>query len=218
MRPEAPKGFFFDLDGLLVDSERIYFDGWKAGFEKTGIPFDQDFVKSFAGLSGPETKRLIMERCHDEKIHDKIRQYREELVYERLAADQLPAKPYAAEALQAIKAAGKITGIATSCPHERNEAILKHHDLKKWVDFKADSLDTKQFKPEPDLYNILLKKAGLKPDEVIAFEDSMSGYEAAHAAGIYTVLIPDRQEIDPEKLENAEVAADLSVVLTILDQ
>lgn len=207
----------FDSDGLSFDSEKVYLQGWKYAFGKEGIPADEKWLETFSGKSAEDFHREFMDRYHDQALHDHLRQVREDFIYDSIHNGTLKPKPGLKEALDAAHKAGMKTALATSSPRKRVEDLLKTTGLDKDYDYVITKEDVKRTKPAPDPYLKALELAKVSPDQVIAFEDSKSGYLSAHAAGLYTIMIPDMIPIDPAMIEHGQMADSLHIVQDLID-
>lgn len=78
--------------------------------------------------------------------------------------------------------------------------MLRFHGIYEMLDCTAFGNEVQAGKPAPDLYRLAMKRGGLKPSEVIAFEDSLSGVKAARAAGLRTVYVPQPgfRDLEPD--------------------
>lgn len=190
----------FDMDGLLVDTEKIYRDGWKYAFCKNDIKIPMRTINSWVGKSYHETGKYIMEICGNESIYQRIREDREEHIYKCLYDGALQAKPYAKETLEKAKSYGYKIGLATSSLKKRSIAILKKLELLDYIDCPMFSDEVKKLKPFPDLYIEVMKGIGCNKNQALAIEDSITGAKAAQAAGLCTILIPDNNFDEKQKL------------------
>lgn len=209
----------FDMDGLLVDTERVYLEGWLYALKKQQVAIPEAVVKSWVGKSFHDTHAYLMQVCHEEALCARIREDREQYIYQCLEDGTLSAMPYARDALQAARDYGYRTGLATSSLKKRATAILAHLDLLSYLDFPVFADDVQKLKPYPDLYLKVLRRAQVYRAHAVAFEDSQTGMQAAIAAGIQTVRIPDHRFIDVEEGEaNVVCKKNLSCVRAMLEQ
>lgn len=206
------KLLIFDMDGLLVDSERVYREGWNYGLHKCHVDIPDSVVLSWAGKSFHDTTAYLRRICKEEALCRRVREERENYIYRSLYDGNLTAKPYALDALRCAKEYGYQTGLATSSLKERSKAILDHLGLLPYLDIPVFADDVKRLKPYPDLYRTVLHLACCTAEQALAFEDSKTGYQAAEAAGIPVILIPDQSlsMYDNDIPEDAE--RDLSIV------
>lgn len=219
MISDKTKLLIFDMDGLLVDTERVYLEGWLYALKKQKVAIPEAVVKSWVGKSFHDTGAYLMQVCHEEALCTRIREDREQYIYQCLENNTLLAMPYARDALQAARDYGFLTGLATSSLKKRATAILAHLGLLPYLDFPVFADDVQKLKPYPDLYLEVLRRAQVCCEHAVAFEDSLTGVQAAIAAGIQTVRIPDHHFIDVEEVEaNVVCEKNLSCVRAMLKQ
>ena len=96
----------FDMDGLLVDTERVYLEGWLYALNKQHVAIAEAVVKSWVGKSFHDTHAYLMQVCHEEALCARIRKDREQYIYQCLENGTLSAMPYARDALQAAREYG----------------------------------------------------------------------------------------------------------------
>ncbi len=180
------KGFFFDLDGTLVDTHQANFEAYKrAIFEVSGneISFEdfkkgighvaKTFLPWFApGLEDADYKRIISLKAE---------YYKDLMHLTELNAGLIGL-------IDTVKDDALIV-LVTSAKRKNAEAVLTHHSLTKYFDYIIAAEDVERSKPAPHAYELALQKTGLQPHETIAFEDSEAGKQAAEAAGIAVVMI-----------------------------
>ncbi|MFQ7538483.1 MAG: HAD family hydrolase [Clostridium sp.] len=209
----------FYMDGLLVDTERVYMEGWLYALKKLHIAVSEPVVRSWVGKSFHETGAYLMQVCHEEAVIANIRKAREQYIYQCLQYGSLHAMTYELDALQAAREYGYRTGLATSSLKKRSTAILAHLGLLSYLDIPVFADDVTKLKPHPDLYLEVLRRAQVPCEHAAAFEDSLTGVQAAVAAGIQTVRIPDRRFIDVEDTaSDVDCAENLSCVRAMLEQ
>lgn len=181
------KGFFFDLDGTLVDTHEANFRAYqKAVSEIAGRQLGDELkAKIKAGESSRDFLPPLLPGISQEDV-DKINTRKKEVYPEYLHVSKLNA--YLSSFLQQMSE-HYVTALVTTAKQDNAEAVLKAHNIGSYFDFKIYGQDVKAMKPSPEAYLLALDKAGLRADEVIAFEDSQKGIDAAAAAGIKSVHI-----------------------------
>jgi len=187
------KAALFDLEGLLTDTEPLHFDAWRQIFEKHGEKLSKRYysVHYVGKRDHIVAGDLIPKRIKGEERDKKV----QELMAEKAAiflALAPKAKPFK-EAIEFVKLLKGKTSLAivTSTHREEAEAIIKSISVKDFFDIIITGSDVKNVKPAPDVYLLAMQKLGVNPHECIVFEDSQSGIEAAKAAGIACVAIPN---------------------------
>ena len=183
------KGVIFDMDGCLIDSERLYAQCWKMAFHKMGIPISDETLNSWNGIGGKELERAIESVTGEARLIPEVRAIRDGYLAGALEDGRMPLMPYAKEIVTLAKEKGMTVGVASGTIRERAEKMLRFHGIYEMLDCTAFGNEVQAGKPAPDLYRLAMKRGGLKPSEVIAFEDSLSGVKAARAAGLRTVYV-----------------------------
>lgn len=180
------KGIIFDFDGLLVDTEVIWYEVFEEYFR---VNHDYDFkiesYNEFVGTSGNDLLKELFAKFNLD--HDiEMPAIREEF---KRRSNVLDFMPGVTELINEIKEMGLQMGIATSSPYERPNRILTRMNTKHLFDYIHGREDVEHAKPEPDLFLKALDTMGLEKHEVLIFEDSYNGYLAAKAAGIEVVVV-----------------------------
>lgn len=194
------KGVIFDMDGCLIDSERLYAQCWKMAFNKMGIPISDETLNSWNGIGGKELERAIESVTGEARLIPELRAIRDGYMAGALEDDRMPLMPYAKEIVTLAKEKGMTVGVASGTIRERAEKMLRFHEIYEMLDCTAFGNEVQAGKPAPDLYRLAMKRGGLKPSEAIAFEDSLIGVKAARAAGLRTVYVPQPgfRDLEPD--------------------
>jgi HAD superfamily hydrolase (TIGR01509 family) len=176
----------FDLDGTLIDTERLAMTATVAAFEAMGFLVEHDFLHTLIGKDLPTGERLIAARYPALDLVDLDRRVTAAMQQELLSG--MPLKPGVRELLSLIT---QPKAIATSS--SRNGAIRKVAQAGLTADFHhlITLDDVQRSKPAPDAYLLAAKLLGVTPARCLVFEDSEVGAEAAHAAGMHVVQVPD---------------------------
>ncbi len=211
------KGVIFDMDGCLLDSEKIYLDGWKEAFKSLGYVMAEDEQKTWPGKSWEWVNQRVDTYTGDRTITLKLRKMREDYSDAKIAAGEVDIMPHAIDILKMVKESGLKLGLATSTPDWAAIPLLQKTGLYDYFDELAFGNQVKEPKPAPDIYRLALKKLGLKRTEAIAFEDSTSGVHAAKNAGIRVVYIPnDERGMDDKDLPYYQKISDFAEGMAIV--
>lgn len=184
------KAIFWDNDGVLVDTEHLYFRATQEvlasiGFELTEEHFLELFLTEAKGAW-----HLVQEQGVSPAEIEALRQRRNQLY-----AEYLSAETRLIEGVEDVLAElhGKYTmGIVTSSLREHFDIIHQSSGLLKYFDFVVASGDYTMYKPHPEPYLVALDRAGCRAEESIAIEDSLRGLLAATGAGIRCYVVPQR--------------------------
>lgn len=181
----------FDMDGCLVNSERIYIEGWMNAFQSKKIPITQEIVEGWAGHGLTWINEQVEQYTHNHLLTLELRQLREEYFYQQLFLGNVNLMPYAHELLSYLKENKVLIGLATCTLESKASEILKYHKLEDFFDFTVFGNEVSNFKPSPDIYLKALEKSGVDVNHCIVFEDSPTGVMSAHQAGLKVIYIPD---------------------------
>jgi len=182
------KAILFDSDGVLVDTERIYFESTRLAFKAAGVTLRGDvWAKWYLGKS--KSSRKIAEKLEvPPVVIDKMLERRELLFWTEIAQD-VPVFTGVYETLAELSGHFRLA-VVTSAPRERFERVHASTRLLQHFELSVTRDESGEPKPDPLPYLTALKLLGLKAEECLAVEDSPRGAESAVAAGIKCCIIP----------------------------
>ena len=185
------KGVISDMDGVILDSEKLYVRFWCEAANFYGFPLNREHALSIRSMARPFAIEKLQGYFGAEFDYDSVREKRIELMDAYVSQHGIEAKKGAQKLLGFLKENGYKVALATATPAQRAEEYLRRVDLLKYFDYVASARMVKNGKPKPDIYLFAAEKLGLKPEECLALEDSVNGVRSAAAAGCKTVLVPD---------------------------
>ncbi len=185
------KGVISDMDGVILDSEKLYVRFWCEAANFYGFPMNREHALSIRSMARPFAIEKLQGYFGAEFDYDSVREKRIELMDAYVSQHGIEAKKGAQKLLGFLKENGYKVALATATPAQRAEEYLRRVDLLKYFDYVASARMVKNGKPKPDIYLFAAEKLGLKPEECLALEDSVNGVRSAAAAGCKTVLVPD---------------------------
>mgnify|MGYP001811645864 CR=1 FL=1 len=184
----------FDMDGTLVDSERIHWQAWKQTLADHGleVPDYGDFNK-YVGVSDEQMAREFSEAAESEVEPDRLVARKCQTYLELVP--QIELLPGVIETLDRWR--DRFTmAVASSSPYRELSALLEHHRLSEYFVQVVGGDMVNNKKPDPDIYQMAVERLGVAPSSCIAFEDSQSGIAAAKSAGLKAVASPQRMSVD----------------------
>lgn len=183
----------FDMDGLLIDSERPIMAAWIEAARTLDIEFSHSQYMQVVGLSTAESEVVLSSLLGGvEAYRHAVAHVRRQLPLERSdGAPLFPIKAGAAEFLDALRAQGIRCAVASSSTSGQIQACLGSLDLLHHFSAFAGGDEVARAKPDPALYLLAAERLGVAPADCIAFEDSENGAKAALAAGMRVVVVPD---------------------------
>nr|WP_316626302.1 HAD family phosphatase [uncultured Ruminococcus sp.] len=185
------KGVISDMDGVILDSEKLYVRFWCEAGQFYGFPFERKHALGIRSMARPFAIERLQGWFGDSFDYDTVRNKRIELMNAYVEKHGIEAKPDAEKLLSYLKEKGIAVALATATPKDRAEEYLRRVGLLQYFDEVVSARMVKNGKPAPDIYLFAAEKLGLKPEECMALEDSQNGIRSANAAGCKTVMVPD---------------------------
>lgn len=195
------QGVLFDMDGVVLDTEKLYCRFWVEAANALGYPMTVDQALGMRSLNAQAGQAKLESYFGPGVSREAMKQKRVELMDAYVSVYGVDPKPGIAELLKELKCRGIRTAITTSSPMERVRRYLQPLGLLEQFDCLCSGHDVPRGKPEPDIYLHGAACVGLAPDECLAIEDSHAGVLSASRAGCMTVLIPDLDEPASETLK-----------------
>ena len=185
------KGVISDMDGVILDSEKLYVRFWCEAGQFYGFPFERKHALGIRSMARPFAIERLQGWFGDSFDYDTVRNKRIELMNAYVEKHGIEAKPDAEKLLSYLKEKGIAVALATATPKDRAEEYLRRVGILQYFDEVVSARMVKNGKPAPDIYLFAAEKLGLKPEECMALEDSQNGIRSANAAGCKTVMVPD---------------------------
>ncbi len=199
MRNEKIKAVIFDMDGVLIDTEKHYNAAWCEAAHMAGFG---DFQREHALMLRSLDARLASEMMKDifgaGFDYFAIRDVRRRLVAKRLERYGLEKKPGIDEILAFLHAQNIKAAVATATPIELTLQHLDRIGVRDQFDRIVSAKQVANGKPAPDVYLYACAQIGEEPSDCIAVEDSPNGIRSAYAAGCRPVMVPDLTPPDEE--------------------
>lgn len=188
----------FDMDGVLIDTEKHYNAAWCQAATEADFPFTREHALLLRSCEAKEGEKLMQGIFGPSFDYYAIRERRRELVRERLAQYGLEKKPGVEETLRFLRAKGIKTAVATATALDITKSHLTTIGVCDLFDSIVSAKNVAHGKPEPDVYLYACEQIGERPQDCMAVEDSPNGIMAAYRAGLRTVMVPDLTQPDEE--------------------
>lgn len=213
------KAAIFDMDGLLIDSERAIMCAWMNAANEHGIALTQaDYVVT-VGLSIRDAHVIMLERLGSKPVFDVVRARVLELLAPQAPEPRFPLKHGARHVLNALRGAGVRCAVASSSAVLEIRHRLAEVNVIEHFEAFAGGDEVARGKPDPAVYRLVLQRLGVDAVDGLAFEDSENGARAAIAAGLKVVIVPDLRQPPEDLIERSlDVLPDLHSALDRLRQ
>lgn len=187
--PFVPEAVIFDMDGLMLDSERASLRSWSRGARELGLRIEADYWLRLVGHSTAACRSILGERLDDAQIQALLE--RCQVLYQAEVDAGVPLRPGIHEILQLLARHGVPCGVATSTRRPLAPRKLEAAGLLPYFKSVTAGNDVAHPKPAPDIYLLAAQRMGAAPGRCLALEDSPAGVTAALAAGLTVIQVPD---------------------------
>ncbi len=184
----STQGVIFDLDGVLIDSEGLYFRAYQTVLEPYRVNISRAEYEEqwIARGRGPE---YIVAKHNLPFSPDELRRMRSP-VYLRLLETEVTLMPHTEEALTCLAPRFNLT-VATNTNREHLDFVLHRFNIARFFPSTVAREDYQGAKPEPDAFLAGARKLGLPPTQCVVIEDTYKGVTAAFRAGMACIAVPN---------------------------
>ncbi len=175
------KAIVFDMDGVIVDSEKLHFQAWKILFkQEKGIEIDEKYFKKMVGTTDLFTVRHFFRKY---KIRGNIQEWRmkKKRIILKMFREKGKIFPGVKHIIRKLSAKYKM-GLATGAWRASANVVMKKFDLKQYISKMVTKEDVRNHKPHPQAYQKMANLLGVDEKECVVFEDSVPGILAAKRA------------------------------------
>lgn len=183
------QAILWDNDGVLVDTERLYFQANREALARVGVELSEQQYIDLLLVQAKGVWHMAQERTGLDDIEiGRLRGWRNERYAELLRGGPVVI-PGVEQALRRLHGRFRM-GIVTSSLREHFDIIHASSGLRGYFEFVVASGDYKRSKPEPDPYLAGLEQLGVPAADCVVVEDSQRGLEAARRAGLPCYIVP----------------------------
>lgn len=202
------KAIIFDVDGTLLDTERIYMQAWKDAAASMGYKMTDALLQKTRAISSKEAARIFEEEIGNGFSYKAVRPLRVQIAEEIIARESPILKPGAAELLRYLKEKGILMAVASSTHVDATREHLNASHILGYFQAVVGGDMVENGKPHPDIFLKAAQLLGIAPEDCIVVEDSPAGIRAAVSAGMPAVLVPDQAAITQEIRDISSVVLD----------
>jgi HAD superfamily hydrolase (TIGR01509 family) len=209
------KAILFDLDGLMFDSEPHSLASWEAVLEERGITLDQPTIDSILGQRIDATARTLIDKYHLPDTAQSLADAKTAYQITHLAGKVKP-MPGLIELLDEIDRRGMPKAVASSGIRPYVEAVLRVNGLLDRFSVIITGDQVAHGKPAPDVFLAAARALNVEPSDCLVLEDAPNGVQAAKAAGMMCIAVPDHSVAQLDLSQADQVVASLSDVQALL--
>lgn len=211
-------GIIFDMDGVLIDSERQSNEGWLWAAGQLGVDMPMGLIDSFKGAPAELCCKFFDDYYKGVIDYWEAKELRTQHVYKIRETEGIPVKKGVKDIFEYIRNNGLKCAVATSTRRESAEKTLHEIGVWDYLDAVVYGDEVEHGKPEPDIFLRAAKAIGVNPSEAVVVEDSINGIKAGYAADMRVVHIPDTIAIDDDiRKLTYMVCADLNGLIDVVE-
>jgi HAD superfamily hydrolase (TIGR01509 family) len=177
-----------DIDGTLIDSNDAHTRAWLKVLARHGHEFPHEAVRPLIGKGGDKLLADLLGAECDPQMSEALGKERADLFLSTELHGLQPTRG-ARDLLQKLRAIGLQVVVATAAQASESDALLRQAGLEDLIDHAANSADAEESKPDPDILESALRKAGVRPSESVMLGDTPYDIEAARKAGVPAVIL-----------------------------
>lgn len=202
------QGVVFDMDGLLLDSERLYRRLFQELVQEHGYQLSDEGYRRMVGHRVDISKQVLAEEIGVQEPVNAIFSKLKTHYHDHVRHNDVPTRPGARELIAALRERGVPLALCTSTFRGLTDVKLHKTGLAEAFAYSVCGDEVSRGKPYPEPYLKAAAGLGIAPATALALEDSPTGLTAAHSAGLRTILIPDLVQANDESLAIADAVAD----------
>jgi HAD superfamily hydrolase (TIGR01509 family) len=183
------KAVLWDNDGLLLDSEALFFEMTRSFFAGAGLHLDEAYWGIEYLGNARHSHQIALDLGLSEELAGPLLERRNAAFVERIRSS-VPLMPRVRETFEALHGNVRLA-LVTGSPRDKVELMHGPEGLLDRFDVIVTDDDVRNAKPHPEPYLTAIDLLGLAPEECLAVEDSNRGLASAHAAGIACIVVPN---------------------------
>ena len=202
------KAVIFDMDGLMIDSERVTYNEYVKKLAQLGHhDFTEELYRNCLGKNKQGICQVFIDHYGQDFPMTEVWDDVHVLIDESLR-QYVPKKKGLVELLEYLKANNYKTIVATSSGRARVDEILKNGNLTEYFDDSICGDEVTHGKPHPEIFLTACQKLDVKPEEALVLEDSEAGILAAYDGHIDVICVPDMKYPEPQFVEKVTKIVD----------
>ena len=202
------RALIFDMDGLMIDSERLYFESQREIASLYDKTVNEQTLWKMMGRKPIDSIRIFIEELQLSEKAETVLKLRERMMREKLKKDVVP-MPGLFEIVDRFHKQMELA-VATGAPQEFLQIVLDKLNLREKFSVIQTSDHVNNGKPHPEIYQKTCRQLGFKNNECIVLEDSSNGVISGKRAGCYVIAVPSDYSLGQDFRVADFVAANLA--------
>lgn len=199
------KAVIFDLDGVILDTERLNVSFKLELSKKLGYRLTRNDIVNSLGLGKKEAIEYFYKLVNNYWLYEQMSKYRKERTMEFIKKNNsLPLRPYVLETLNFLKSHNIKVALATSSTKQLLDNYFAYTNLYPYFDVVITNDMVEKGKPNPDIFLKASQELAINVEDIIVVEDSINGLKAAKAGRFKTVFIEDQWSMTKDKIVYAD--------------
>ncbi len=192
--PTSFAALLFDMDGLMIDTESLSALAWQQAAAALDIPLQQMHIDAMVGLAMPLCLHYLTEELGDAQQAQQLEAQSRQQYHRALHQQTIPLKPGITELLDWCHHHGIARAVGTATQRQLADIKLGRTGLARYFEHTVAGDEVARCKPAPDVYLQAAQRLGVAPEHCIVLEDSPYGAQAALAANMRVIIVPDMQQ------------------------
>lgn len=189
--PKQIGAVIFDMDGLMLDTERLARAAWDRAMADWGYAIPDEVYYQLIGRTVPDVGTILRARLAKGLPFEEIAKRKQEYLDQEIVQHGIPVKPGLFELLDWLDRVHLKKAVASSTFRELTLVKLRRAGLQDRFDAIVGGDEIRRGKPAPDVFLAVARKLAAPADRCVVLEDSEPGVQAANAAGMISVMVPD---------------------------
>lgn len=197
------KAVIFDMDGVLIEAKDWHYDALNKALNLFGMEISRyDHLVTYDGLpTKKKLEMLSMERGLPKGLHQFINDMKQQYTIEMVHSQCKP-RFYHEYALSKLANEGYKMAVCSNSIRNTVEVMLQKASLYKYFEFYISNQDVTKGKPDPEMYDLAIKKMGLEPSECMIIEDNENGIKAARASGANVMIVDAVEDVNYDNIKH----------------
>lgn len=212
------KAIIFDMDGVILDTEKLYLEVWKEIFLEYGYNLKNEIYFSVMGKGREKVKEVYLEHFGNDLRIEEMYEKKDLRLNKRMYSGENLLKKDVVEILSYLKSNKYKIGLATSARRDRVDRQLLEYDIYKYFDVIVTGEEVANAKPNPEIFLKVMDKLSVEPIDSIIVEDSIAGIIAGLSAKAKVVNVKDLVEVNIEDIVKIKSILELKKIISNLEQ